>query len=85
MVSYFGVLGIRGADIGPVSYLTLFRYATTQDYVSMIVGGTCAIACGVIMPLMTIIFGNLTGSFGNLATGEMDKNEFMNEVESLAL
>ncbi|KAF8251547.1 P-loop containing nucleoside triphosphate hydrolase protein [Wilcoxina mikolae CBS 423.85] len=72
-------------NVKDVTWFTLFRYATTQDYIVMTVGGICAIACGVIMPLMTIIFGNLTGSFGKLSIGAVDSHEFMKEVEGMAL
>lgn len=51
----------------------------------MVIGGICAIGSGAIMPVMTIIFGDLTGSFGDLAMGTMNSEEFMNDVEALAM
>lgn len=37
------------------------------------------------MPLMTIVFGDLTGSFGHLSTGGMSRSQFMSSVEGMAL
>ena len=45
-----------------VTYRTLYRYATTWDLVFVGVSAVMAILGGAIMPLMTIIFGQLAGS-----------------------
>lgn len=48
-----------------VSFYKLFSYADRWDYMLMIVGSIGAIGNGVSMPLMTLIFGDLTNAFGN--------------------
>lgn len=40
-----------------------FRYATCFDYVCMVVGTISALLAGASLPLMFIIFGDLTESF----------------------
>ncbi|KAF8852381.1 ABC transporter-like protein [Acephala macrosclerotiorum] len=58
----------RQLDIPPIkiSYFGLYRYATKNDILVLIVSAICAIAADAAMPLMTIIFGSLTGNFGDL-------------------
>lgn len=46
-----------------VGILTLYRYASRNDLLFMSVGAICAIAAGAALPLMTVIFGNLQGTF----------------------
>ncbi|KAJ2718505.1 hypothetical protein GGI07_005726 [Coemansia sp. Benny D115] len=46
-----------------VSLLQLFRFSDTIDKVLMVIGTVCACGAGVAMPLMTIIFADLTGKF----------------------
>jgi len=48
-----------------VSFYKLFSFADRWDYMLMIVGSLGAIGNGVSLPLMTIIFGDLTNAFGN--------------------
>jgi hypothetical protein len=48
-----------------VPFFKLFSYADSFDLLLMIVGTVGAIANGLSMPLMTIIFGSLTNAFGN--------------------
>ena len=50
-----------------VTYFMLYRYATRNDVIIMVVGSICAIAAGAALPLMTIIFGSLTGKFKGYA------------------
>ncbi|ORX80635.1 multidrug resistance protein MDR [Basidiobolus meristosporus CBS 931.73] len=46
-----------------VSFIELFQFATTFDWMLMSLGIVCAVATGAAMPLMTIIFGNLINVF----------------------
>ncbi|CDZ97501.1 p-loop containing nucleoside triphosphate hydrolase protein [Phaffia rhodozyma] len=55
-------------DQKKVSLLKLFRFATTKEVVLNIIGLICAAAAGATQPLMTLIFGKLTGSFVGFAT-----------------
>ena len=47
-----------------VSVTTLFKYADRFDYFLMFMGAVGAIVLGVTMPLLTLLFGNLTDAFG---------------------
>lgn len=51
-----------------VPFRKLFAFADRWDYLLMIIGSIGAIGNGVSMPLMTLIFGDLTNAFGNNQT-----------------
>uniref|UniRef100_W5N0E5 ATP-binding cassette sub-family B member 5 n=1 Tax=Lepisosteus oculatus TaxID=7918 RepID=W5N0E5_LEPOC len=46
-----------------VGFFSLFRYADGWDIVMMILGLICAAAHGVALPLLTVVFGQMTDSF----------------------
>lgn len=52
-----------------VTYKLLYRYATRWDSVFLVIAAICAIGGGAVMPLMTVVFGNLSGSFQGLVNG----------------
>jgi ATP-binding cassette, subfamily B (MDR/TAP), member 1 len=56
-----------------------------KDALILLLSSICAIGSGAVMPLMTIIFGDLTGTFGGLFLGTVSKDDFMDEVGSLAI
>ena len=45
------------------SFYLYFRYITWKDKMLMWVGGFSAIACGALLPSLSIIFGTLTNTF----------------------
>ncbi|CAG7827122.1 unnamed protein product [Allacma fusca] len=47
-------------QVPPVPYLQLFRYASTMDKVVLAIGTCAALASGVSMPAMIILFGSIT-------------------------
>lgn len=47
-----------------VSFHKLFSFADSTDYALMLVGTVAAVANGLSLPLMTLIFGALVDSFG---------------------
>ena len=47
----------------PVSLFALFRFASCSDIVLILVASVAAVGTGVGMPLMLILFGDLTNSF----------------------
>lgn len=49
----------------PVSFTALFRYATAFDKFLVVLGLIAAAGTGVMFPLMTILFGDLTNAFVN--------------------
>ncbi|XP_024374420.1 ABC transporter B family member 11 [Physcomitrium patens] len=65
-----------------VPFLKLFAFADPLDYVLMIVGSIGALANGVSLPIMTIIFGDLVNSFGNNQT---DTSVLVDQVSKVAL
>lgn len=52
----------RQLDIPPVTvnYKTLYRYATRNDLLIIVISSICAIAGGAVMPLMTVILLTVT-------------------------
>ncbi|CAN8097022.1 unnamed protein product [Discula destructiva] len=68
-----------------VGLATLYRYATRIDLILLAIGTFCAIASGVIMPLMTIIFGSLQGTFAGLFNGTVSRAAFDAEMVRLVL
>lgn len=69
----------------PISYFTLYRFMDGTDILVLVLSSIAAIGSGAVMPLMTIIFGDLTGTFGGLYTGAVTPDAFMDEVGKLAL
>ena len=63
-----------------VTYRTLYRYATTWDLIFVVIGALCAIVGGAVMPLMTIIFGQLTGVFQGFFLGTVTREHFNHEL-----
>lgn len=49
----------------PVSFFALFRYASALDKFLVVLGLIAAAGTGVMFPLMTILFGDLTNAFVN--------------------
>ncbi|RKP38236.1 P-loop containing nucleoside triphosphate hydrolase protein, partial [Dimargaris cristalligena] len=49
----------------PVSFLSLFRFATVFDWLLMMIGTICAMAVGASQPLMAIIFGSILQNLGS--------------------
>lgn len=68
-----------------VTYAKLFRYATTNDLLVMTLSAIMAIAGGAALPLMTIIFGTLTGTFQGYFQGTVPISEFSGEIGRLTL
>jgi len=68
-----------------VGFFTLYRYATKWDWVIWTVSCFCTIAAGAAMPLMTVVFGNLTGLFSNYFHGITSYSTFVGELSHLVL
>jgi ATP-binding cassette subfamily B (MDR/TAP) protein 1 len=65
-----------------VPFFKLFSYADSFDLLLMVVGTVGAIANGLAMPLMTIVFGSLTNAFGN---NQSDNSVLVHAVSKVAL
>ncbi|KAL9112835.1 MAG: hypothetical protein Q9227_002912 [Pyrenula ochraceoflavens] len=68
-----------------VSYKTLYRYATTWDMIIVVVSSISAIAAGAALPLMTVVFGNLTGTLQGSALGQFDYSSFNDKLVTYVL
>ncbi|GMI66694.1 P-glycoprotein 21, ATP-binding cassette B21 [Hibiscus trionum] len=64
-----------------VPFFKLFAFADATDILLMIAGTVGAIGNGISMPLMTILFGELTDSFGE----NQNNNEVVDAVSEVAL
>jgi ATP-binding cassette, subfamily B (MDR/TAP), member 1 len=51
-------------------YFALYRFADLRDLILIFVCCITAIAAGVAFPLMTIVFGNFSGSLSSFGTGD---------------
>ena len=74
-------------DVPPVavSYKKLYRYATRWDLTLVTIGALAAIGGGAVMPLMTVIFGNLAGSFSGLFQGTLNPGSFGGTLDHYVL
>jgi ATP-binding cassette subfamily B (MDR/TAP) protein 1 len=70
-----------------VGMATLYRYSSRNDLIIIFVASICAIASGAALPLMTVIFGNLQGTFQNYFTPgtTLTYDEFTDELGRLVL
>ncbi|KAL2133880.1 hypothetical protein VTI74DRAFT_1496 [Chaetomium olivicolor] len=70
-----------------VGMATLYRYSSRNDLLIIFVAAICAIASGAVLPLMTVIFGNLQGTFQDYFTPgtTMTYDEFTSELGRLVL
>ncbi|MCJ1310160.1 GTPase-activating protein [Agyrium rufum] len=68
-----------------VSFKTLFRYASRNDM--LIIGGSsiCAVTAGAVLPLMTVLFGQLTGTFQNFFLGTISHSDFSHQLAHFTL
>ena len=60
----------------PSNYWSLYRYATLNDKIIIVISVICAIAGGAALPLMTVVFGALAGQFQGLFLGSIQGDEF---------
>lgn len=68
-----------------VTYFSLFRYASFNDKFLIITGGLCAMIAGAVLPLMTIVFGQLAGVFQHFMLGTIPDHEFKQTLTKYVL
>ncbi|XP_074509784.1 ATP-dependent translocase ABCB1 isoform X1 [Sebastes fasciatus] len=61
--------------VGPIE---VFRFANGLDIVMILVGTVCAIINGIVLPLMCIVFGEMTDSFVDNAMTTQINNSYPN-------
>ncbi|KAI3853278.1 hypothetical protein MKX03_026365 [Papaver bracteatum] len=54
--------------INTISFYKLFAFADSKDVMLIVIGSIADVANGVVMPLMTILLGDLVDSFGQSDT-----------------
>lgn len=75
---------VQNPDVA-AGFATLYRYATRMDLILLFVGSACSIASGAVLPLMTVVFGSLQGTFSGYFNGTETYDDFMAEMTSLVL
>lgn len=68
-----------------ISFRLLYRYATKWDKVFIAIAAVAAVAAGAVLPLMTIIFGNLTGTFQAQTLGTISGSYFESTLNRYVL
>ncbi|KAF4242997.1 hypothetical protein CNMCM8980_010157 [Aspergillus fumigatiaffinis] len=68
-----------------VNYMTLYRYATRNDKVILLIASLAAIIGGALMPLMTVLFGGLAGTFRSFLLGGISDSQFTSELARFSL
>ncbi|KAI0455524.1 ABC transporter [Xylaria acuta] len=66
-------------------FATLYRYATRNDLIIIFASTIAAIGAGAALPLMTVFFGRLQGSFQGFFNGMVARDEFSRQLNSLVL
>ncbi|KAI0543576.1 P-loop containing nucleoside triphosphate hydrolase protein [Xylaria curta] len=64
---------------------TLYRYASKNDIMIIIISALASIAAGAALPLATIVFGSIQSSFQGFFLGQISSSEFTHHVSSLIL
>ena len=64
---------------------TLYRYATTWDFIIIGVSTVCTIAAGAALPLMTVIFGQLAGEFSSFFNKTISHSDFSHTITHMVL
>lgn len=66
------------------AYARIFQYASNTARALYAVAAVSAVASGVTLPLMNIVFGRFVTAFNNFAVGQLSPNRYMDQVSSLA-
>lgn len=51
----------KSLKVKPISYWTLFRFATRLEICAIVFGNFMAIVAGALLPTTTLVFGKLIG------------------------
>jgi ATP-binding cassette subfamily B (MDR/TAP) protein 1 len=68
-----------------VTFATLYRYSTRNDIIIMLTAALAAVIGGAAMPLMTVIFGQLTGTFQHFFLGTLSQHQFTSTLSHFTL
>lgn len=68
-----------------LNYFTLFRYATKNDLILIFTAALASIIAGAVMPLMTIVFGQLAGVFQKFMLSETSPQSMQSELNKFTV
>ncbi|KAH7082712.1 leptomycin B resistance protein pmd1 [Paraphoma chrysanthemicola] len=68
-----------------VGYFALFRYASRNEIIIMVIALIASIAAGAVMPLMTIVYGNFAGTFTGFSVDALAISHFQDQINTLTL
>jgi len=68
-----------------LNYFSLFRFASRNDIIIIVISAITAVIGGAAMPLMTIIFGQLAGTFQKFALGAITAAKLQSELNRFTL
>jgi ATP-binding cassette subfamily B (MDR/TAP) protein 1 len=68
-----------------VGYFTLYQHADAFDWMIFALACICAVIAGAAMPLMTVVFGNLTGMFADYFQGRSTYAQFQHTLSHVIL
>ncbi|CAM1505503.1 Fc.00g111400.m01.CDS01 [Cosmosporella sp. VM-42] len=63
----------------------LYRYSSRNDVIIITISAICAIAAGAALPLMTVVFGTLQGTFQDYFQGKLTYDKFNDEMVHFVL
>ncbi|GBB93073.1 hypothetical protein RclHR1_02100022 [Rhizophagus clarus] len=68
-----------------ISYWKLYSYATKHDWIIMIFGLICSTIAGIVVPMITIIFGHLIDYFKLFQAKQLSEREFLDKTNTYTL
>jgi len=68
-----------------LTFFSLFRFATKNDLLFIFVGVVTSIVGGAILPLMTVLFGELTQTFQDFALATITREHLQHEINKFTL
>ncbi|KAI5790235.1 P-loop containing nucleoside triphosphate hydrolase protein [Geopyxis carbonaria] len=77
----------RQIDVPDVklNFFSLYKFATTNDRIFAVIGVITSIIGGAILPVMTILFGQLAQTFQNFALQTITKGKLQSEIDRFTL
>ncbi|KAF1997764.1 P-loop containing nucleoside triphosphate hydrolase protein [Amniculicola lignicola CBS 123094] len=75
----------KEAQGGLGSYFRVFKYADRSSWMLNATAFTCAIASGVLLPLMNLVFGKFVTTATGFATGALTPTEYRSEINKYTL
>jgi ATP-binding cassette subfamily B (MDR/TAP) protein 1 len=69
----------------PATLIKIYSFASPHELAILSGAAMCAVIAGVALPLMTIIYGSLAGTFRNFFLGNISDEEFQSKVSEYAL